>query len=200
MKSAVASLLVFFFTGTASAVDCNQSMGAVQFPSIKTVLAIHQRDITQFGGLQGVRAPESLESAVESVRGTWGGQDLFPSLFDKAAALAVHISESQPFFDGNKRTALDSALTLLAMNGYDVKPQAMELYEAMVGVANKSVTREQLAAIFAAVAQKSTIAAPAERVPASIENRRQAFAMRTSDRVRRDQSHVFEKLVHYDRR
>jgi len=176
--------------------DAHMSVAAqdVRFPSVDTVMEIHARDINQFGGMQGIRAPELLESAIESTRATFGGEDLYPTVFDKAAALAVHISESQPFFDGNKRTALDSALTLLGLNGYDIRPQSMELFNAIVGVANKSVSREQLAAMFSTLAQR---AAPA-RVPAAIESE-MARALHVSDRVRREQSHVFAKLFRFDR-
>lgn len=55
------------------------------------------------------------------------------------------IAESQAFFDGNKRTALVAALTFLKVNGQEVPHQEDRLYAAMIGIANKTVTKEDLA-------------------------------------------------------
>jgi death-on-curing protein len=49
---------------------------------------------------------------------TFGGEDLYPSLLEKAAALGFSIIMNHPFVDGNKRTAITSAALFLRMNGY----------------------------------------------------------------------------------
>ena len=56
--------------------------------------------------------------------------------------------ESQAFVDGNKRAALDVALTFLAINGFDIKDEQMELYDAMIAIAEKKMSKEQLADLF----------------------------------------------------
>lgn len=116
--------------------------------SLETVLEIHRRQLAEFGGAKGIRNYVGLESAIETPKATFGGDDLYPTIFLKAAAYAFHIAESQAFVDGNKRTALDVALTFLAINGYEVAEEQMKLYDAMIAIANKRMSKEDLASLF----------------------------------------------------
>ena len=50
--------------------------------------------------------------------------------------------------DGNKRTALDVALTFLAINGYEIENEEMDLYEAMIAIAEKKMSKDDLAKLF----------------------------------------------------
>jgi len=66
-----------------------------------------------------------------------------------AGAYAFHIAQNQPFIDGNKRTAMGAALTFLKGNGVDVKKYDWnELYDAMIGIAEKRLDKAGLAEIF----------------------------------------------------
>lgn len=122
--------------------------------SLEVVLKIHKRQLQEFGGAEGIRNPSGLESAEESPKATFDGQDLYPTFFLKAAAYAYHIAESQSFVDGNKRVALDVALTFLAINGFEIEDEQMELYEAMIAIAEKKLSKEQLAEIFERLTSK----------------------------------------------
>jgi death-on-curing protein len=115
---------------------------------LDVVLQIHQRQLREFGGAEGIRNRSGPESAVETPRATFGGSDPYPGTFDKAAASAFDIAESQAFVDGNKRTALDVALTFLSINGYEIEGEQMELYDAMIAIAEKRMSKEQLAELF----------------------------------------------------
>ncbi len=116
--------------------------------SIEVVLEIHQRQLRDFGGSDGIRNRPGLESAVETPKATFDGQDLYSTIFSKAAAYAFHIAEAQAFVDGNKRTALDVALTFLSINGFEIENESMELYEAMIAIADHKMTKEDLAKLF----------------------------------------------------
>ena len=72
---------------------------------------IHERSIASYGGLRGVLNEHLLESAISQPRQTYhyGGGDLF----DVAAAYAFHIVADHPYWDGNKRTGVRSALVFL---------------------------------------------------------------------------------------
>jgi death on curing protein len=113
--------------------------------SLEVVVEIHRRQLKEFGGSDGIRNRSGLEAAVESPKATFDGKDLYPTIFLKAAAYAYHLAESQSFVDGNKRTALDVALTFLAINGFEIEDEKMELYEAMISIAEKRMSKEQLA-------------------------------------------------------
>ena len=84
-----------------------------------------------------------VESALASAKNTF--YYAHGDLFDVAA---FHIAQSQAFLDGNKRTAVVSALVFLALNGVYVQPAPWELYLAMIDVAEKKKTKADIAEIF----------------------------------------------------
>jgi death on curing protein len=63
-----------------------------------------------------------------------------------AAGYAFHISENQPFVDGNERTALAACLDFLDMNGIILTDDEGRLYEAMLGFATHAVDKTGFAA------------------------------------------------------
>lgn len=121
---------------------------SVFFLSVEHVIALHDTLIEEFGGTYGLRDKGLLESAVTQPRQSFGGEDLYPSLFDKAAAYAFFISENQPFLDGNKRTAATVAGVFLDLNGYEIDCAQGQIYEMMMQLANKAIPRDDLAAWF----------------------------------------------------
>jgi len=124
------------------------SRSEILYLSLEVVLEIHQRQLKEFGGADGIRNRSGLESAVENPKATFDGQDLYPTLFLKAAAYAFHIAEAQAFVDGNKRVGLDVALTFLAINGQVIEDEQMELYDAMIAIADRKMSKEDLAKLF----------------------------------------------------
>ncbi len=86
----------------------------------RQALWLYRRVIEETGGGGGVRDEGLLRAALARPLATFGGDDLYPSIFEKAAALAESIARSHPFVDGNKRMALAGARTLLKLNGYQV--------------------------------------------------------------------------------
>lgn len=94
---------------------------------IAEVLFIHSAVIDETGGSHGLRDLGLLESAVRKIEQTFGGQDLYPGLFEKAAALCLGIIKNHPFVDGNKRTAISAMGVFLALNGVTLKAEQDEL-------------------------------------------------------------------------
>lgn len=84
------------------------------------LLYLHKRVIETSGGSQGVRDQGLMESAVYRPQASFGGADLYPDVFAKAAALGHSILRNHPFVDGNKRTGFESMRLCLRMNGFDV--------------------------------------------------------------------------------
>ncbi len=114
------------------------------FLSVNDVLQIHEEQIDAYGGIRGIRDAGLLESAVMMPQAGFGGQYLHEDLFEMAAAYAFHIAENQPFLDGNKRTALVSALVFLDLNGFEVLDTEKRLYDAMIAIANKQMDKSDL--------------------------------------------------------
>jgi len=99
------------------------------------VLMILQDQIRRYGGLYGVRDTALLSSAIAMPSVSFEGKLLHESIYEQAAAYAYHICQNHPFIDGNKRTALATALVFLDINGVEVIDKKEELYELMIEVA-----------------------------------------------------------------
>lgn len=119
------------------------------YPTLDEVLAIHARSIEVFGGTLGIRDERLLESALAMPSASFGGEDLHPSLEEKAAAYAFHIVKNHPFLDGNKRTGLAVALWFLHMNGVHVRATDDEYVALGLGLAEGTLTKAD-AAVFLA--------------------------------------------------
>ncbi len=113
--------------------------------TVEEVLALHEISIKKFGGTNGLRDLGLLESAVYQPQQSFGGEDLYLELWDKASIMGYSISENQPFLDGNKRTAALSMMVFLEINDYETIAQEGEVYKVIMRVANKQLTREALA-------------------------------------------------------
>lgn len=84
------------------------------------VLALHRRVIQQTGGSGGIRDLGAAQSAVAQPLATFDGEDLYPTLTDKAAALAYSLVANHPFLDGNKRVGHAAMETFLVLNGHEL--------------------------------------------------------------------------------
>jgi death-on-curing protein len=103
--------------------------------SLVEILVIHDRVIEKTGGSLGVRDEGGLLSAIARPFQTFGGDDLYPTPFEKAAALLESICNNHPFVDGNKRTALVAAAYLLYRSGIEIDVPAEEGETFMLSVA-----------------------------------------------------------------
>ena len=75
----------------------------MRYLSLQEVISLHSLLIAQSGGSSGLRAPGALESAVAQPETSFDGQDLYPDLASKAAALGHSLIQNHPFVDGHKR-------------------------------------------------------------------------------------------------
>jgi death-on-curing protein len=117
-----------------------------EFLSTETVLELHALSLRRFGGSEGIRDLGLIESALGSAMNTfhYGNGDLS----DIAAAYAYHLAQAQAFLDGNKRTAIASALVFLEINGVGKTPDNQALYNAMIAIAEKQLDKTGLAELF----------------------------------------------------
>jgi death-on-curing protein len=117
------------------------------FISREVALDVHRASLERHGGMDGLREPGLLDSALMQPEATYYyGQGDLAAI---AAAYAFHIAQNQPFLDGNKRTALGVALLFLRVNGVnvDLYDDAI-LYDAMIGIAEKRLDKAALAETF----------------------------------------------------
>ena len=113
--------------------------------SLEQVLDLHRRQIRRFGGAHGLRDRGALEAAVVRPQMTFGGEDLYPEIADKAAALMHSLVMNHPFVDGNKRAGAHACILFLLANEVEPLFSAAELTEITLAVAQGSLNAEALA-------------------------------------------------------
>ena len=111
--------------------------------TITEVLEIYQRIMKQTGGLVAIRDFGALESALAQPYMTFGGNELYPNLAEKAAALGFSLIQNHPFADGNKRTGHAAMAMFLAINGYMIDASIDEQTEVILSVAAGKLERDQ---------------------------------------------------------
>ncbi|XHX76405.1 MAG: type II toxin-antitoxin system death-on-curing family toxin [Stenomitos frigidus ULC029] len=125
----------------------------MRYLTLIEVLELHRRIIEQSSGVFGIRDLGLLESAIAQPRMTFGREDLYPSLFEKAAALGFSIIMNHPFVDGNKRTGHASAETFLMLHGMEISAHVDEQERIVLAIASSELRRKA----FVAWLQKHTI-------------------------------------------
>ncbi len=114
--------------------------------SLAEVLALHQRLLRRSGGATGIRDIGALESAVAQPLASFGDRDLYPSLIEKAAALAFSLIKNHAFVDGNKRLSHAAMEVLLLLNGHEVECGVDEQEAFWLALAAGEKSREELVA------------------------------------------------------
>ena len=109
------------------------------------VYELHERVIAKSGGIAGLREASMLHSAVARPFASFGGWELYPTDFDKAAALFHSLVKSHPFMDGTKRTAFISAMFFLESCGYIIPPEPPldEVIEFCVSLAEENLRQSR---------------------------------------------------------
>ncbi len=130
-----------------------KALSEVQFLTLAEVVEVHRDQMARYRGQTGVRDLGLLVSALAVPQATFDGVYLHSDLFEMAAAYAFHLCRNHPFVDGNKRTALASALVFLEMNRISVDDPHGALYDAMVNMAAGTVGKEDLAQLFRRLSQ-----------------------------------------------
>ena len=113
--------------------------------TIEQILRLHALVLVKDGGADGVRDVGRLEAAVSTQHQVVFGEELYATVFAKAAALMRGIIGDHPFTDGNKRTAILAGLTLLEVNGYNFTAQRGELENFAVRVATDHLDIDAIA-------------------------------------------------------
>lgn len=108
------------------------------------VLYIHNYAIEEYGGENGVRDKNLLDSVILSPYQEVFGKKLYPTVFDKSAKLLYDFTDYQIFIDGNKRTGVYCCLTLLQINSYKLTLTNDELYRLTMDIANNKITFEDV--------------------------------------------------------
>lgn len=99
------------------------------------ILLIHDQLIAETGGSSGLRDEGMLDSALNAPFQSFGGEDMYPSLQQKAARLCFGLVKNHPFVDGNKRIGAHAMLVFLALNGIELQHSQSELSNVILQLA-----------------------------------------------------------------
>ena len=116
---------------------------ATEFVTLDDVLEAHTEVIRVTGGNPGVKDAGLLQSALAQPQMTFGGEDFYPTLAEKAAALAFSLINNHPFSDGNKRTGHAAMVLFLDMNDCDFVGVVDEQERVIFAVAASKMEREE---------------------------------------------------------
>ena len=112
--------------------------------SLDNICLIHDKMVELYGGDYGIRDNALLQSVCVGPYQSVFGVDMCPTIFDKAAKYMVDFARYQIFADGNKRTGLAVAATLLNLNGYKLDMTAEQMYGLVMDIANNRITEENV--------------------------------------------------------
>ena len=73
---------------------------------------------------------------------TFGGEDLYPTVVDKAAVLGFCLIQNHPFVDGNKRVGHAAMETFLVLNGLEIDAPVDEQEAVILRVASGEMSRD----------------------------------------------------------
>ena len=111
----------------------------LRYVDIKEAYWIHELIIIRAGTKAGIRDFTLLHSAIERPKATFGGRDMYETIFDKAAALLQSLCMNHPFTDGNKRTSWAVTHKFLWDNVYRLVTVKKEAADFMVRVDNEKL-------------------------------------------------------------
>ena len=114
----------------------------MRYLSVDDVLYLHALEV---GRHVPLRDRGLLESAVARPQQSAFGEDAYPNLHLKAAALLQSLAQNQPFEDGNKRVAVLATFVFLGLNGLDVATHGDAIVALMIDIAVVPLTVDQIA-------------------------------------------------------
>ena len=112
--------------------------------SKRQILMLHSMLVAQSGGADGLRDEGLLESAINTPLQTFGGQELYPTVLEKAARLGYGLIHNHPFLDGNKRIGTHAMLVFLDINNITLSYEDDDLIAAILRVASGEMDNSQL--------------------------------------------------------
>ena len=116
--------------------------------STAQVIDLHRSQLARYGGLDGLRDRAALEASLGRPQTTFGGEDLYPDLAAKAAALLHSLVLNHAFVDGNKRVGAHAAVLFLLVNGTGLIADPAALTDVTLATARGEMSAEALAIWF----------------------------------------------------
>jgi death on curing protein len=114
----------------------------IRYLTLAEVIELHSQILEQSAGSSGIRDMGALESAIAQPRMTFGGEELYPTIVEKASALGFSIVMNHPFVDGNKRAGHAAMETFLVLNRLEIKAMVDEQELTILALAAGELDRD----------------------------------------------------------
>ena len=114
------------------------------FFEYEQVVKIHRSLIEKTGGMDGIRDAQLFDSALKTPFQTFGGNNLYPNILDKASQLCYSLIENHPFVDGNKRIGVHLMLLFLKLNNIEVNYSQQELVDFGLDIASGKMSKNDI--------------------------------------------------------
>jgi death on curing protein len=114
----------------------------IRYLSLAEVIELHRGILEQVEGSGGIRDLGALESAISQPRMTFGGDELYPTIVEKASALGFSIVMNHPFVDGNKRAGHAAMEIFLVLNRLEIKAAVDEQERVILALAAGEFDRD----------------------------------------------------------
>lgn len=115
----------------------------MRYLTLSEVLDLYGQIMEQSGGAVGIRDLSALESALAQPQMTFDGEELYPTIAEKASALGFSLIRNHPFVDGNKRTGHASLEVFFVLNGFEIKASADEQERIVLQLAAGELERDE---------------------------------------------------------
>ena len=94
--------------------------------------------------LRSISRTDLLDSALHAPQASFGDEEFYPNIFDKAAVLCSRIALNHPLPDGNKRLAWTSLVMFCDRNGYELQVDTSQAVACIVELAAGNVSEAEL--------------------------------------------------------
>lgn len=116
----------------------------IEYLTIEQVIELHDEMLKRYGGLPGIRDKNLLWSAIDAPKAAMFSQEMYPSVYEKAAAYLYHVVCNHPFNDANKRTGYAVTLVFLEVNNAKQVFKKEDLENLVVEIAKGKETKERI--------------------------------------------------------
>ncbi len=131
-------------------------MEEIVYLTTNQVIAINTVQIRLYSPQEpvGVKDVNLLDSAINRPKQSLFGNDAYPTIFEKAAALFESIAKNHAFHNANKRTALASLIVFLKINHYKWTMGIDEEQDFVVDVVNHKYTFQEIVSVIELYTEK----------------------------------------------
>jgi death on curing protein len=114
----------------------------IRYLTLSEVISLHRQILQQEQVSSYIRDLGALESAIAQPRMTFGSEELYPTIIEKASALGFSIVMNHPFIDGNKRAGHAAMETFLVLNRLEIRAVVDEQERVILALAAGELERD----------------------------------------------------------